>query len=381
MKYVRTFEGYKSHKTNISRETKSIEKYSILLENVELSSSDNELSMNVFEKFLESSKVEESIKDEIRNYISSIEYDSVNESFWDKLKDRFPKAAEVSKVLSDKAEATLGKIIQGVKDAVSFVKKIGEAIKEFFLSVVEKGKAFFTEQINNGKLKDKIDELTKTKKEGLIADLKTTKTVIDFYRKDFMGKLLGSTEKNMTDMLSKEQEPVAESVVNEGKNVIATLVHKVEAIPPFSWLHKVAQAGEAGAAAIVKAISEVTQKLGGPAFELPVIVLLVGIVIEQMVKGQAGHWLIDLAGSATPLGIAIKGVKTVAFFVALIVALDATIGEKLLGGHDHGHGEDHGEHAEKPAEEAKPEAGAKPTETAAKPEEGAKPEAGAEEQV
>jgi hypothetical protein len=199
-----------------------------------------------------------------------------------------------------------------------------------------------------------------------------------------MGKLLGSAEKNMTDMLSKEQEPVAESVVNEGKNVIATLVHKVEAVPPFSWLHKVAQAGEAGAAAIVKAISEVTQKLGGPAFELPVIVLLVGIVIEQMVKGQAGHWLIDLAGSATPLGYAIKGVKTVAFFVALIVALDATIGEKLLGGHgDHGHGDTHGEKKEgeaKPAEgeakpeEAKPVAGAKPAEGEAKPTEGTETE-------
>jgi len=169
-------------------------------------------------------------------------------------------------------------------------------------------------------------------------------------------------------MLSKEQEPVAESVVNEGKNVIATLVHKVEAIPPFSWLHKVAQAGEAGAAAVVKAISEVTQKLGGPAFELPVIVLLVGIVIEQLVKGSAGHWLIDLAGSTTPLGIAIKGVKTVAFFVALIVALDATIGEKLLGGHGHGdegHGEEkkaEGEATEEEGKEAKPGTTEQPTE-------------------
>jgi len=365
MKYVRTFEGYKNFKSN-NKEQNNFEKYSILLEGVELCSDDNELFMNTFNKFLDSAKIEESIKGEIRDYISSIEYDSLNESFWDKLKDRFPKAAEVSKLLSDKAEAAMSKIIQGVKDAVSFVKKIGEAIKEFFLSVVEKGKAFFIEQIQSGKLKEKIDELTKTKKEGLIVDLKTAKNVINFYRKEFMGKLLGTTEKNMTDMLSKEQEPVAESVVNEGKNVIATLVHKVEAIPPFSWLHKVAQAGETGAAAIVKAISEVTQKLGGPAFELPVIVLLIGIVIEQIVKGDAAHWLMDLAGSTTPLGLAIKGVKTLAFFVALIVALDATVGEKILGGHGD-HGDAHGEKKEgeaKPAEdEAKPEGEDKPGES------------------
>jgi hypothetical protein len=42
--------------------------------------------------------------------------------------------------------------------------------------------------------------------------------------------------------------------------------------------------------------------------------------------------------------MAIKGIKMLAFFVALIVALDATIGEKILG--DHGHGEEHGEKKE-----------------------------------
>lgn len=61
------------------------------------------------------------------------------------------------------------------------------------------------------------------------------------------------------------------------------------------------------------------------------------------------------AGSATPLGLAIKGVKMVAFFIALIVALDATLGEKILGG---GHGDGHDDHA-KPEEDAKPEV--KPT--------------------
>lgn len=376
MKYVRTFEGYKKHKSVnelINTDERELNKYSLLLEGVELSSDDNELFNNVFNSMLEGAKIEESIKQEIRDYISSIEYDSLNESFWDKLKERFPKAAQVSKALSDKAEAALGKIIKGVKDAVSFVKKIGQSIKEFFMAVVEKGKKFFTEQIKGGKLKDKIEELTETNKEGLIKDLKTSKEVINFYRKDFMGKLLGSADKNMTEFLNKEQEPIAEAMMNEGKNVIATLVHGIESIPPFSWLYQVARAGEAGAAAIIKQISNVTQKLGGPAFELPVIVLLVGIVIEQLVKGSAGHWLIDLAGSTTPLGIAIKGVKTVAFFVALIVALDATIGEKLLGGHGHGE-EGHGEEKAEGEEAPKAEEGEAPEPGDNKPAEGGAPE-------
>jgi hypothetical protein len=356
MRYVRTFEGFKN-----SKKDNKLERFSVLLEGVKLGVDDNALSINIFNKFLDNSRLDESIKSEIRDYILSLELESLNEGFFDKLKERFPKAAEVSKVLSDKAENALGSILNKVKDAVSFVKKIGESIKEFFLSVVEKGKSFFTEQIQNGKLKDKIGELAKTKKEGLAKDLKKSKEVIDFYRKDFMGKLLGSTEKNMTDMLSKEQEPVAESIVNEGKNVIATLVHKVEDIPPFSWLHKVAQAGEAGAAALIKMISEVTQKLGGPAFELPVIVLLIGLTIEYFVKDTTKHWLITLVGSSTPLGMAISGIKYIATFVSIIIALDATIGEKILGGHDHGHEVEHskeeGESKEETTktEESKPE--------------------------
>ena len=363
MKHIRNFDNYKKQRLQESRYNSQV----IQLQGIELSNDDEKMFLNIFEKFLDRYK-DESIKEEIKQYLSNSELLNegfLNEGFFDKLKERFPKAAEVSKALSDKAEAAMSKILQSVKDAVSFVKKIGQGIKEFFMSVVEKGKKFFEDNIAHGKLKDKIEELTSTNKEGLVADLKTSKEVIDFYRKSFMGKLLGSTEKNMTEFMTNEQEPIAESMVNEGKNVIATLVHGVEKIPPFSWLHKVAQAGEAGAAALVKAISGVTEKLGGPAFELPVIVLLVGIVIEQMVKGSAGHWLIDLAGSATPLGLAIKGIKTVAFFVALIVALDATIGEKILGGHGD-HGGDHGTDAN--AEKAETDKPAETTDKTTEPE-------------
>ena len=47
MRYVRTFEGYKNYKSNPDTERKSFEKYSMLLEGVELSSDDNELFMNL----------------------------------------------------------------------------------------------------------------------------------------------------------------------------------------------------------------------------------------------------------------------------------------------------------------------------------------------
>lgn len=355
MKYLNSFEGHRRLKSQQESVLRKIQ----LFEGVELSSSDEEMFKQLFEKILTNYRVSEEIKSEIRNYIfdsKMLKEGFLNEGFFDKLKERFPKAAEISKKLSDKAEEVMGGILQKVKDAISFVKKIGEGIKEMFNSVIEKSKNFFNEDIKGGKLKAKIDELSKTKKEGLITDLKKIKEVTGFYTKDFLNKLLGSSEKNMTEFLSKDQEPVKESYsINEAGNVIATLVHKIESVPPFSWLHAVAKAGEAGAAAIIKQISNLTQKLGGPAFELPVIAILVGIVIEQIVKGSAGGWLVALAGPTTPLGLAISGIKMVAAFVALIVAIDSLVGQKILGGGHDDHGKE--EHKEGEAKEGEAKEG------------------------
>lgn len=347
MKHIRNFENYKRTKIVQEKFNKQVEFFN----DVNLNSSDEDLFINVFNKYLNQYKTDESIKLEIRNYIDDNQI--LNEGFFDKLKNRFPKAAEVSKKLSDKAEGVLGKVLQAAKDAVSFVKKVGEGIKEVFIKGIESGKKIFEEQIKSGKLKAKIDELAKTKKEGLINDLKVIKDLIVFYRKDFLSKLLKVQSSKMGEFLTNEQEPVVESLINEEKgNVIATLVHGIESVPPFSWLHKVAQAGEAGANKLISALSTLTEKLGGPSFQLPVIALLIGITIEQIVKGQAGGWLVSLAGSTTPLGMAITGIKTVAMFIALIVSLDAIIGEKILGG-DHSHSKEETENKEETEENNK----------------------------
>jgi len=339
MKYIKKYEVYRLDNQRNKIEEK-FNKQIEIFSNIELSSDDETLFKTIFNRVLSTSKCGEDIKEEIRIWIdetSLLNEGFLNESFFDKLKERWEKAKEVSKKLSDKAEGLLGGILQKVKDAVSFIRKIGEGIKEMFNSVIEKSKNFFTEDIKGGKLKSKIEELTKTKKEGLTSDVKKIKEVIKFYTDNFLSKLIGTTEKNLPDFLNKEQEPVVESFsINEGGNVIATLVHKIEQYPPFSWLHSVAKAGEAGASAIIKAISDLTQKLGGPAFQLPVIAILVGIVIEQIVKSSAGGWLVTLAGT-TPLGMAINGIKIVASFVSLIVAIDAIVGQKILGS-------DHGDH-------------------------------------
>lgn len=309
---------------------------------IDLSDDSKDIFNQVFESLV--NKIEDvSIKNEIESYVVS---SSINENFFDKLKERFPKAAQVSNLLSDKAEQTLGAIISKAKDITGFIADISGKLKSFFVSSLEDLKAEFIEQFKNGKLKEKIASLTDTEKEGLKKDIVTGRGVIKWYRTEFLGKLLDSFKKNGVEFFQAEQTPVSEGMVNEGGNVIATLVHKIEEFPPFSWLAKVQQAGEASSNKLIELLSTVTSKMGGPGFELPVIAVLLGVVLEQTVKNFVGHGLLDIFGAATPLGLAIKGLKMVAMFIAFIVALDAVLGQAILGKHgDHGHGDDHGDDA------------------------------------
>lgn len=311
-----------------------IEKFnniSVLVDGVDLTEEEINIAKNIFNKLLEGYRTTDSVKLEIKEYI--VNSNILNESFFDKLKTRFPKAAEVSNKLSDKAESVLGKILQATNDALSFIKKISEGIKDLFMKAIEQGKVLVKKYISEGKLKEKISEVAEKEKENLIKDIKTSREVLSFYREKFLGNLLKTSNNNMSDFFSKEQTPVVESmlITEEKGNVIATLVHSIEKVPPFNWLHSVAKSGEAGANKLIDSISSLTQKLGGNSFKLPVIAVLLGVVLEQLVKANVGGWLLTLAGSTTPLGMAIKGIKMTAMVIAFISVLDATLGGQILG--------------------------------------------------
>ena len=342
MRHIKSYGNYKKYKNIQENFNKNV----LILKDIEIDSSQEKFFMDIFEKVLNNYKINESLKKEIKDYIA---IESLNENFFDKLKERFPKAAEVSKVLSDKAEAALGNIISKVKDIVSFVAKISEGIKELFIMFIEKGKTFFLEQLKVGKLKDKLEELKNAKKEGLLKEIKLIKEVLGFYRKGFVDKVSDKIKTNLSSFFGKEQEPVVESMLLEKGNVLSTLVHKIEAVPPFSLLHKIASSAEKGANLLIQTASEFTKSMGGPEFQLPVVALLVGLSMEYMVKSVTGHWLLELTGP-TPLGMAIKGVKITATFIALLSALDGILGTEFVsGGHsEHGHSVQNKESSEDP---------------------------------
>jgi len=309
-----------------------------LVSNINILEEDNnDVLIKVFNRIFNSDTVSKKDRKIVMELLSSSNMTMnqllIQEGFFDKLKDRFPKAAEVSNLLKDKGEQILNGIIQKAKDAVGFVSKIIEGLKDLISKSFLSAKDFVAKQIN--KIKPKIVALNNKDKEGISKDLETGKSIVSWYRSDFIQSILSKSKESMTSFMSKEQDPIAESVINEGGNVIATLIHGIEKIPPFSWLHKVAKAGEAGANALIYAMSEFTKNIGGPAFELPVIAALIGILLEQVVKGDTSHWLIDIVGHGTGLYYAIKAIKYIALVVAVVVAIDEILSNTILGhGHD-----------------------------------------------
>ena len=95
-----------------------------------------------------------------------------------------------------------------------------------------------------------------------------------------------------------------------------------------------ATAAEKGISFLIQSLSDLTVALGGPAFKIPVIALILAIGVEYMVKSTTGHWLLELVGP-TPLGTAVKGIKIVASFIASIVIIDSVVGGIVLGADEH----------------------------------------------
>lgn len=318
MKYIKKFENFSKGEQKVMSE-------------FEYSTEDSLLFSNIFKGVLESSGYDLDIFNKVSENVS---FSDINESLFDQLKTNFDKISSKANDVSSKGKDIFKKILNSTKDIFNFVKKISSGIKEFFLKIIEEGKKTFSDLFSkNTELKSKIEELSSTKKEGLTVDLKTSRNVIKWYRTEFLDSLMKKSEDSMSGVLSSDVQVTEES--SDG-NLLSKFIHKIESIPPFSLLHKVSKAGEAGSNQLIKVLSDLTNSLGGPSFQLPVISLLIGILLEQVVKNTTGHWLLDLVGATTPFGVAISGIKMVALFIAFIVSIDAVMGEKLLDSHVEG---------------------------------------------
>lgn len=286
----------------------------------------------------------------------------INENFFDKLKDRYDSAATVVKNIPDNAKNALNSIIDAAKTSVDFVKNLVSQLNVYINKMI----TVTSDKIRN-KLKvdqnfiKQIKDTNAKNKDGLLKDMKECKNIVSFYKDKLTGIISSKLSTAFTQVVTSEDLPVEEKLnymkesLAMGKNVISSLIHGIEKVPPFSWLGKVKEMAEKGVNNVVAALSYFTQQLGGQKFEIPVIASLLAIAFEYNVKGLAKHGLLDVIGLATlpAIAILIKTIAYVATFIAAVLVIDDVCGLNLLV-HGHGHGNE---------QEAKPA----PKETATTP--------------
>lgn len=288
----------------------------------------------------------------------------INENFFDKLKNRYDKAASVVKNIPDNAKQALNTIIDAAKTSVDFVKNLVNQLNNFIKKVLTET----SEKIKN-KLKldqnfiNQIKSINSKNKKGIITDLKTCKDVLLFYNNKLSNILSSKLTTAFTQVVTSDDLPIEEKLIyikeslKMGKNVISSLIHGIEKVPPFSWLTKVKEMTEKGVNNIVGALSYFTQQLGGPKFTLPVIASLLGIAFEYNIKGLAKYGLLDIIGLATIpyVALLIKIIAYIATFTAAILVIDDVLNLNILQHHKHTTSEQEAKSEQQNQQTTKPE--------------------------
>lgn len=301
----------------------------------------DELFLEFFEYFFESNIISKTERFILESNINR--FYIVKENFFDKLKTRYDKAKEVVKDFSDKAKESLEKIVKAAKDAAEFVNKMVENLKNTISNILKSSRGKMIEFLKRSdELIKKIKEIETSNKEGLIKDLKIAKEVSTFYYAKFTDSIINKIKEAFKSFIKDDDVTIEEKMSmiyesSEPKNMIAKLVHNLESIPPFSWLDNIEKAGEKGANVIFSGLSQLTDKLGGPKFSLPVIAAIFGFALEQKVKNFFKSGIIDFVSFYTIPFVAtlVKVVSWIALLLAIFVVVDAILGTNLFQD-DHG---------------------------------------------
>lgn len=297
---------------------------------------DRELFVDIFQSYWDSPSSKILTKSEKRILDSEFKRltESLNESFFDTLKNRYDKAKLVATEFSDNAKSALKKLLDASKSALDFIKWIKDKLMESINSMITTTKESIMNKLKgDSKLISIIKEKMESEKDNLVKDLKVCSDVVKFYKEKMTGSLLSKVEVGVKEVLVGSDQPVTESLILEGdNNVISKLFHGIEHIAPFSWLHEVQKAGERGATFIIKALSGFTEKLGGPSFVLPVIASILGIAFEMNVKGLSKQGLLNVVEffSIPFVSWIIKIVGWVATFIAVTDLVDEIFGSKAV---------------------------------------------------
>lgn len=264
------------------------------------------------------------LESELNNPISYI-----NENFFDKLKTRYDKAKVVAKDISQGAKDALEKLVDAAKQVTDFIQQIKNILsKQVKLMLTQTKDKIKNKLKSNQKLLSEVKSKFSSDKSAFLGEMDVLKQVVNFYQTKFYVALETSIVNGLTKFISKEEKdmPVAEklNIINEASNMIDKLVHGLNSIPPFSWIDRLQKIGEKGANFIIKQLGFITQKLGGPYFELPITAVILGIAFEYNMKGLAKEGLLDVVATFSIPFIA-PVIKTVGLIATMIATYELIV--------------------------------------------------------
>ena len=249
----------------------------------------------------------------------------IKENFFDTLKSRYGKAKLVANDVSQSAKDSLEKLVSAAKTATDFVMQIKRLIATQVPIILTKTKDKIKSKLKaDKKFLDAIKDKVSSDRSAFIKDLSTCKTVVKFYKEELSTQLTNQIVTGMSKFMSDSNVSEKLLLIKESGNVISNLVHKINTIPPFSWIDRLQKIGTQGAEVIIEQLSIITGKLGGQEFTLPIIAIILGIAFEYNMKGLAKHGLLDMV-SMYSLPFIAPIIKMVGLIATIIAAYELMV--------------------------------------------------------
>ena len=219
--------------------------------------------------------------------------------------------------LSKKGKAVLLKISSTANNIVHFLDKIKTEMYQHLDKILTEGKNKIKEKLSGDKEFIKaIKKHIHVDKNAFIHDVKTCHQVSQFYTAKFRDSIMKSVLTSLHDLFVHKKHILKEAL---NINVIDNLMKHLHKVPPFAWLDMLHHQGTKGSEGLVKGLSYITHRLGGPEFTLPVISSILGLAFEWVTKGMVKHGLIEAAEifSLPFVGLVVKTAGNVATFLAV----------------------------------------------------------------
>ena len=285
-------------------------------------------------------------------------------------------------------EEALDKLETIMKSASAFAKYL----KDLFIKAWDKLLGYFQKKYAGledvmKKAAEKTEFKEKLLKKGLALEVKNLKETMSFWLKTFRNKIsdaitniypkevlkecldfngdlimeLSTFDLNSIPLTEADDAAADTADAPEGGEAkkagpwsfLNKIKHKLEHIPPFVWLEKIAEIGAKGAELFLNKFSEITKKAGGPgAYEFVGLATMMGLAFEYKIKHLGVDHIKDILQSEALLRLlpmakeVIEVVEWIAICLMVIKIAEELMKEGAEGGPDAKTSELPAEHAQ-----------------------------------